>query len=551
MDIQNISLVIVSLINLFWGLVILSQRPAQKPNIVFSVVVFSVVAWAFIIVVYRNVTQDEQALFFSRLLYVSAIFIPLFFLFFTFLFPHEKRFWNKLSIFFICLPAIIVFFLTLFTDLILVDVKVIVDGENIIIFGRWFFIYALYISGYFGWTLLNLFLGILKNSGVVRNQLIYIFVGLFASSNIAMTTNLFMPWFGNFDFNWFGQVSTVIWISFISFAIVRYHLMNIKVITTQIFAIIISSITLTDVFSAQSALDLVARLSIFLITAIFAVLLIILVLREVKRREQMEILTKDLQKVTKNLKKANNKLKRLEQAKLEFLSIASHQLRTPLTVIKGYVSMMLEGNFGPIPKLIKENLNKIYLANERLISLVESLLNISRIEAGRLEFDIKSTNLEEIIKSLITDFKVKAAKKNLKLIFLPEKDVPLALVDTQKTKEVITYLIDNAIKYTTQGDITLSLSQDNQSVVFSCQDTGRGISAPDLPSLFNRFVQKNKTATALTESTGLSLYFSKMVIENMGGRIWVESAGVNYGSKFSFSVPRADQSQVKKAKIKN
>ena len=237
----------------------------------------------------------------------------------------------------------------------------------------------------------------------------------------------------------------------------------------------------------------------------------------------------------------------MDQAKLEFLSIASHQLRTPLTVIKGYVSMMLEGNFGPIPQLIKDNLNKIYLANERLISLVEKLLNISRIEAGRLEFEIKPTDISEIIESSINDFKFKASTKNSRLNFSSAKNVPKALVDSQKIKEVINHLVNNAIKYTNRGDITLRLDQDDNSVIFSCQDTGRGILASDLPNLFNQFVNKNKTTTALSESTGLSLYFSKMVIENMGGKIWVQSKGENLGSKFCFSVPRADRNRVKKS----
>ena len=286
----------------------------------------------------------------------------------------------------------------------------------------------------------------------------------------------------------------------------------------------------------------------FILTLVFILLLIKSVLTEVNRREEIEKLTVNLQITTKDLKRVNKELKKLDKAKSEFLSIASHQLRTPLTVIKGYVSMMLENNFGQVPKLIKDNLNKVYLSNERLISLVESLLNLSRIESGHLEFNIKPADLAEITKSIVEGFKQKVSQKNLKLEFLPATNIPQVLVDAQKIKEVISNLIDNSIKYTKTGGIIIGLHQESQSVVFSCQDTGIGVLPEDLPRLFEKFVRGKGMMQVYTEGTGLGLYFARMVIENMGGRIWVESAGQDQGSKFSFSLPIADQSKVKKIK---
>ena len=519
-------------------------KTLNNVTLVWSAFLFSVGLWGFGMYKIGTATDPINSMYWWRVAELGVILIPVLLTHFVISFLELKR---RLLLFVFYAATAIFLYCNIFTNYF-VDKLYFAFNQFYYISGTPLYtVFILIFVFSVLYILFELYRASKRTTGPVHYQIKYL-MWIFAVGFSGGVTS-YLP---VYNINVYPAWNATITISqlLITYIIFKHHFMDIKVIATQIFAIIISSITLTDVFLTKSTLDLVARLSIFLVTVIFSILLIQLVLRDVKRREQMEKLTQDLKKVTKNLKKANNKLKRLEQAKLEFLSIASHQLRTPLTVIKGYVSMMLEGNFGPIPKLIKENLNKIYLANERLISLVESLLNISRIEAGRLEFDIKPTNLEEIIKSLITDYKIKAAKKNLKLVFLPEKDVPRALVDTQKTKEVLTHLIDNAIKYTSQGDITLSLSQDKQSVIFSCQDTGRGISAPDLPSLFNRFVQKNKTATALTESTGLSLYFSKMVIENMGGRIWVESAGLDQGSKFSFSVPRADKVKIKKSEIK-
>ena len=255
-----------------------------------------------------------------------------------------------------------------------------------------------------------------------------------------------------------------------------------------------------------------------------------------------------LKKKTAKLVNINNNLKNIDDAKSEFLSIASHQLRTPLTITKGYVSMMNEGNFGKVPKIIKDNLVKVYQANERLLNLVENLLDISRIEAGRLQFEIAPVDLVEIVEPMLEDFEAKANDKKIKLGFYPEPHLPECLGDAQKIKEVISNLLDNSIKYTSKGEIMVNIHLESRSLVFSCQDTGMGIEPEDLPRLFNKFVRGKGMVTAHTEGTGLGLYFARVVIENMGGRIWAESPGKGRGSKFSFSLPLANKAKAKKIK---
>ncbi|MEK7653458.1 MAG: HAMP domain-containing sensor histidine kinase [Patescibacteria group bacterium] len=323
--------------------------------------------------------------------------------------------------------------------------------------------------------------------------------------------------------------------------------MNIKVIATELFAALLILITFIQIFQT-SIYSIVIRMVVFVITTTFAFLLIRSVLLEVHRREEMERLAKELQKTTKKLAAANKELQRLDEAKSEFLSIASHQLRTPLTVIKGYISMIQEGSFGQVPKLIGQSLEKVYISTERLIGLVESLLNISRIESGRLEFDIKPFDLAETVKVIVDDFQSKAKVKNLKLEFHSEPNLPSVSADPQKIKEVISNLIDNSIKYTTKGSIMVGLHQESQSVVFACQDTGIGILPEDLPRLFNKFTRGKGMMQVYTEGTGLGLYFARMVLENMGGRIWAESAGKGKGSKFAFSLPLSDKSKARKIK---
>lgn len=269
-----------------------------------------------------------------------------------------------------------------------------------------------------------------------------------------------------------------------------------------------------------------------------------------KQKRFNQDLKVEVKKATEKLVAANKELQRLDDAKSEFLSIASHQLRTPTTIIRGYISMMQEGSFGPVPPIIQDNLKKVNSATDRLLSLIESLLDISRMEAGRLEFDMQATDLAAIAKGLIDDFKKKAEDKKLKLDFYFPKDLPKVSADPNKVKEVASNLIDNSIKYTPKGEVSVGLHQEGASVVFSVQDTGLGVEPEDLPRLFNKFVRGKDMVRVHTEGTGLGLYFARVVIENMGGRIWAESPGKNQGSKFCFSLPLADKGKAKKVSTK-
>lgn len=273
---------------------------------------------------------------------------------------------------------------------------------------------------------------------------------------------------------------------------------------------------------------------------------------QTKAKEALQELTKNLEKrvkeATAKLEASNKELQRLDDAKSEFLSIASHQLRTPTTIIKGYISMMQEGSFGKVSPVIKLNLDKVFIANERLLNLIENLLDISRIEAGRLEFNIEAVSLAEIAEEIKDGFEPKIKLKSLKLLTYYPKNLPKVLTDKIKIKEVISNLVDNAIKYTESGEISLDLHQEGTSVVFSVNDTGMGISPDDVGRLFNKFVRGTGSNASHPEGTGLGLYFARVVIENLGGRIWAESVGKGQGSKFSFSLPLANKKQATKIK---
>jgi len=258
--------------------------------------------------------------------------------------------------------------------------------------------------------------------------------------------------------------------------------------------------------------------------------------------EEMKDFSKTLQKEvarqTKSLREANIRLEQLDKAKSEFISLASHQLRTPLSIIKGYVSMMIEGDWGEPNPEQKKQLEKIYLSNERLIKLVEDLLTVSRIESGRLEFDLQPLSLDDLTEGIVKEFSQMAARKELYLkYFKPKKLLSKVKVDSLKIRQVIQNLIDNAIHYTRKGGIIVNLQEKNNKIVFSIKDTGIGVSEEEKITLFERFSRGKEVGKMNTEGVGLGLYLAAKLINAHQGRIWVESEGKNKGSTFYFELP--------------
>lgn len=541
-----LSIAIISfiiLLTIILGIIVFTNDYKNKTNRIFLMLIFWIVFWQVSNFLQNEVHNQFVAKFLLRMDFMGAMLAGYSWLIFSFSFPVVIKLRKFIG--WIILSLAVIFAGLSYTDLIINNIH-FVGGVIRFDSGVLWIIYSIILFGFFICGYINLIIQLIKLRGIQRIQAFYVFLGFTVSSLIALVINLFFYDVVTLEQSRIGLYGIILFIVFTSYAIIKHHLMDIKVIATEIFSMLLVLIALFDIFLSTSAVEVVVRIVIFAVTLFFAILLIRSVLREIKRREEMEVLAKELKKATKKLESANKELKRLDDAKSEFLSIASHQLRTPLTIIKGYSSMMLEGSFGKLTKVIRGNVEKIFISTERLISLVESLLNISRIESGRLEFNIQSVDLAATTEAIVVDFQQKAKAKNITLEFHKEGDVANVATDPQKVKEVISNIIDNSVKYTPIGGIIVSLHLESQSVVFACQDTGIGIEPEDLPRLFNKFVRGKGMMQVYTEGTGLGMYFARMVVENMGGRIWAESPGKNKGSKFSFSLPLADKTKAKK-----
>lgn len=219
------------------------------------------------------------------------------------------------------------------------------------------------------------------------------------------------------------------------------------------------------------------------------------------------------------------KIKEVDQMKDEFISIASHELRTPLTITKGYISMILEGIYGKIENpAVEKAMQTVANSNHRLEALVEDLLNVSRIEQGRLQVVSKDIELEPIIQDVVSDLKVKADEKKLVLEYSkPDEKLPLISADLERLKQALVNLIGNSVKYTIAGSVKITTQVKNNMMEIKIVDTGVGMSAEDQKRLFEKFYRIQNEKTEKIVGTGLGLWITKQIIELMKGKITVES----------------------------
>ena len=242
-----------------------------------------------------------------------------------------------------------------------------------------------------------------------------------------------------------------------------------------------------------------------------------------------------------SIQEENERLKQVDKLKDEFVSLASHELRTPMTIIKSYLWMFLDKKKGELNQKEITYLERAYSSTERLIKLVNDMLNVSRIESGRLKLEMKDVEIVSLIDTVVTELVPRAQELEIKLVNnKPLKPVGVLNADAERIEQILINLIGNSLKFTPQGgSITVSLTPKEKEVLISVLDTGRGIKKEDMPTLFQKFgmiggayLQKQQN-----QGSGLGLYISKSLVELHGGKIWVQSGGENKGTMFSFTLP--------------
>lgn len=239
------------------------------------------------------------------------------------------------------------------------------------------------------------------------------------------------------------------------------------------------------------------------------------------------------------------KEREINKMKTEFVSVASHQLRTPLSAIKWFIEMLINEDAGKINKQQKEFLDQAYLSNERMIKLVNDLLNVSRIEQGRLSVEPKPTNLNKLAEEVIAEINHQFVAKNIKFKFIKDNKLPKIKIDPNIIREVFKNLLNNAVSYTPgKGNITLKIEKKANDVLVSIKDTGIGIPKDQQNRLFEKFFRADNALTTETSGSGLGLYVVKSAIESSAGEIWFESKE-GKGTSFYFKLPIKGSPKIK------
>lgn len=246
---------------------------------------------------------------------------------------------------------------------------------------------------------------------------------------------------------------------------------------------------------------------------------------------------------TTKLTQTNKRLRAIDASKDEFISMASHQLRTPLTSIKGYISMLLEGDLGEITPQQRKALEEAYNSSQRMVYLIGDFLNLSRLQTGRFELERTPVSLPHIIAEEIAQLRAAADARGVTLQYDPPASFPEVLVDENKIRQVMMNFIDNAIYYAkpTGGVITVSLLEHAHHVSFRVRDNGIGVPAHERPHLFMKFYRAANARKARPDGTGIGLYMAKKVIIAHGGTILFESKE-GLGSEFGFRLPTKNPS---------
>ena len=353
-------------------------------------------------------------------------------------------------------------------------------------------------------------------------------------------TGYFASLWDNFELEQYGLFGMTFFMAFLAYLIVRFKAFDIKLIGSQALVVGIVILIGSQFFFIGNNTNRILTAITLVISVVMGFLIVRSVKKEVALRERIELLAGNLERANSNLKhinidldKANNKLKELDQLKTEFVGLATHQIRGPLTAIKGYLSMILEGDYGKISKSIDESLRVIFSSAESLSVVVSDFLNISRIEQGQMKYNMEDCDIRELVVEVIKELKPNTESRGLEL----KADIPdepfIVHIDKEKIKQVINNLIDNSSKYTKEGGINVSLQKkDNSKILLAIKDTGVGISKDTLPHLFEKFSRAKDAFKTNILGTGLGLYVAKKMMEAHKGRVWAESEGEGKGSQF-------------------
>jgi signal transduction histidine kinase len=370
-----------------------------------------------------------------------------------------------------------------------------------------------------------------KSLGKEKIQNFYFLLGVIATfSFMAVSTVISVVILKTSAGVFLGPISAVILMLFKAYAIFKYGLFDIKIIATEALVSFLTIILIFEGFLSDTIVGMMFKFFFAGLIALLGIYLVKSVRKEIEQKDEMA-------QLAESLERANIQLQELDKQKTEFLSIASHQLRTPLSILKGYIELIIDGAYGKIDKKTVKVLQDMDLNNEHLIKLVDEFLNISRIEQGRAKYNFSLVDVVSITENIVKDFKIKAKEKKIKITWDKPKNIPQVDCDQEKIHHVVFNFVDNALKYSEEGEIKVLLTLEEKGISVRVQDNGIGFNKTDEVNFYQKFYRGDNVKGSNVTGTGLGLFVCRKFIEAHNGRVWARSPGLGKGSEFGFWIP--------------
>lgn len=531
--IQNISLSNLDLLSVgitiaaigLLGFIVYISNTKSITNISFIIFCSVTILWSFFNYISSQTKDPELFLQVWKITIFLAFWHSFSFFNFLYVFPKEKIIfpvWYK----YILAPYIVIFSLwALLGDLIFSGVH-LVNGtpEPIVEKGIAFLLItalSLVIASF-----IFLIRRILKSRNEEKKLFVIILVGAILTFILLLSFNLILPAvFEDLRFIPLGAITFFPFSAFTAYAIFKHKAFRVQNLGSSLMAFALCVATFIEVIFAENTGQLLLRVGIFL----FVLLISIQFIKNIATLEGL----------TKNLEEANEKLKSLDKLKSEFISLASHQLRSPLTVIKGYASTLTDGVVGDLTPKQNEIVRHIYTSAQGLASVVEDFLNVTKIEQGGMKYVFEEVDIRKITEDLVSDMKIAAEERHLQFLSsIDESGAYTTLADGVKLKQVFLNLIDNSIKYTKEGfvKVTLTEHKSDKTIIFSVSDSGVGVSPETKAKLFTKFA-RGEGGALNSGGSGLGLYLAQEIVKAHKGTITIDSEGLGKGSIFSVILP--------------
>lgn len=509
------------------GQIFLRTKKSQA-KFAFILLTLFIAFWSFGYWQWLSSNDINSAFAWVKLFTLGSVMIPVFYFYWVVCLLDLYRRYRRIFIFLVCLSFTLVFN-TFFTTLVVSGLQQKLVFPNWPVPGPLYLFYVLFL--YFGVVLSGLVILVrqffVSRDPLVRSQIKFVFWGSLIGFGGGVSN--FFLWYGILIPPYMNFLVAVGLIMFY-YAASRARLFNLKVMATEFFVYLLWTAILIRLVFAGNLQDYLVDGSVLVLVTIIGALLTRSVQREVSQREQLEILTHDLAA-------ANEKLRALDKARAEFITLASHQLRTPPSTMRWYLAAILDGDYGILNPELKDALSKTQATNNSLIALIEDLLNVSRIERGKLEFAFGPTDLTELTETTFAQLLPLAKLAKLKMVFKkPRHKMPIVTADKEKIRQVVNNLIDNAIKYTKTGQITVELDSDARNIFLRVRDTGMGLKPEDKKSIFEKY-GRGTNSQGKSMGLGLGLYVAKLIVTQHGGELGADSPGPEKGSVFCFSLP--------------